>query len=42
MLDRLDWESLQERRELRFTLLYKIVHGLVVVPTEEILQKSDS
>ncbi len=43
MLDRLGWESLQERRrELRLALLYKIVHGLVVVPTEEILQKSDS
>ena len=43
MLDRLGWENLQERRrELCLMLLYKIVHRLVIVPTEEILYKSDS
>ena len=32
MLQRLEWETLQQRRlKLRLTLMYKIVHGLVAI-----------
>ena len=34
MLTRLGWATLEQRREnQRLTMMYKVVHGLVVVPT---------
>ena len=43
MLDDLKWDSLaQRRRHLRLTLMFKITHQLVFVPTEGVLLPADS
>ena len=43
MREELNWSLLEERRrEARLTLFYKVVHGIVAVPVDNILIKSDS
>ena len=43
MLEDLGWKNLAERRrDLRLALLYKIVHGHIAVPTDDILVTADN
>ena len=43
MLTNLDWDTLQERRDLtRLSMMYRIVHGLVDIPAESYLKPSTS
>ena len=41
MMNHLKWEPLQERRtKLRLAMTYKIVHGLVAIPLEELFERA--
>ena len=41
-LEDLEWMTLEERRRFaRLVMLYKLVHGIVGVPSEDYLTKSD-
>ena len=43
MLKDLEWQPLKDRRrDIRLTLLFRMVHGKVAVPVEDILEKADS
>ena len=43
MLTNIDWDTLQERRDLaRLSMMYHIVHGLVDIPAESYLTPSTS
>ena len=43
IMEELGWESLADRRrDMRLCLMYKIVHGLVNIPTADILTPTDS
>ena len=43
MIEDLGWDSLADRRrEIRLALFYKSVHGLIAIPTENILIPADT
>ena len=42
LLDLLSWQSLENRKEVRLVLLYKVIHGMVAVSLEEHIQINTS
>ena len=43
MLQDLQWQPLKERRrEIRLTLLFRLVHGKIAIPVDDVLTRADA